>query len=221
MARNKLLRQEEMSRMIPDKECSFKPKINQNSHAILDKRDHRRSSQQQSPAEPSKEESSERINQSFSKGPRNHQKGSSSDNHVANSFHSRPGSSQNAYQVNKEQARKQNEKLVRNRVERQIREVIRYVISSRRALSNTGVSFAMVQEVLYLLGTFQVQRGSSEFYTQKRKQKESKFLLDLWNMLKPSGLDFRVDTNFEMDLSSQFIDEYWVQQLLVILYTIP
>lgn len=68
----------------------------------------------------------------------------------------------------------------------------------------------MVQEVLYLLGTFQVQRGSSEFYTQKRKQKESKFLLDLWNMLKPSGLDFRVDTNFEMDLSSQFIDEYWV-----------
>jgi len=71
MARNKMIRKEEMSRMISDKECSFKPKINQNSHVILENRNKRKTSQQQSPAEPVKEESYERINQSFFKISRN------------------------------------------------------------------------------------------------------------------------------------------------------
>ena len=38
LAKNKLLRQEEISRLIPDKECSFKPKINENSYSMIENR---------------------------------------------------------------------------------------------------------------------------------------------------------------------------------------
>lgn len=97
--------------------------------------------------------------------------------------------------------------LVHRMTERQIKEVLRFVISKRESGLNSGISFSMNYDVFYLLGTFHTQKGAIEGAIGNRKNRESKFLLDLWNLIKPQSYHESQD----MDLSSQFVDEYWIQ----------